>query len=293
MNQISDAILLQCLEQLEDGHPVESILARFSEYAGELRPILESTRRLEGLSVDPPPAVQQRAKAGFLAQAAAQADGAATRWTWPALRPRWLVSAVALMLVLLFVGAMVVPASASAVPGDMLYGTKRAVEQWRLLVAAGPERQARLTSSFHQERLREIAKLLATGRDAEVSFDGTLQSVTEQEWTVDGLPIVVGSATVVIGSPWPGMEVRVTGRTQEGELLVIFDAGAYGFSMSSNNSFSTMGLETVFSDAHSTIKFAPAPPRSSRWSTKKSAEASGAKECGFSRKLSTSWPAVS
>ncbi|MGC9335843.1 MAG: DUF5667 domain-containing protein [Anaerolineae bacterium] len=219
MNKSSDAILLQCLERLEDGQSIESILARFSRYESELRPILESTRRLQGLSVEPPPVVQQRAKAAFLAQAATQAGGSTACRTWPALRPSLLVSAMALLLLVLFIGATVVPASASAIPGDMLYGTKRAVEQWRLVVAAGPEEEATLLSSFQKERLREVAKLLATGRNADVSFDGTLQSSAGQQWVVSGLPVLVDSGTVIVGSPKIGMEVRVTGFTGEGELL--------------------------------------------------------------------------
>ena len=201
MNQISDAILLQCLERLADGHPVENILARFSEYASELRPILESTRGLQGLSAEPPPAVRQRAKTEFLAQAAVRSEGAAKRWALLAFRPRWLVAAAALLLVFLMVGATVVPASASALPGDLLYGTKRAVEQVRLVIAASPEARAQLAASFRQERIREVAQLFGTARNARVSFEGTLQSLTGQQWMVEGLPAVVDSATVIMGSP--------------------------------------------------------------------------------------------
>jgi hypothetical protein len=219
VNQISDAILLQSLEQLQDGYPVESILARFSRHAGELRPILESASRLQGLSVDPSPAIQQHAKADFLAQAAAQAEGAATRWTWPAFRSRWFVPAVAVVLLLLFVGAMIVPASASAIPGDMLYGTKRTVEQWRLWIAGGPEEKAQLAESFRQERIREVAQLFGTTRNAQVSFEGMLQSLTGQQWMVEGLPVLVDSTTTIGGSPAVGMDVRVIGGIQDGQLL--------------------------------------------------------------------------
>ncbi|UCC75318.1 MAG: hypothetical protein JSW37_07260, partial [Anaerolineales bacterium] len=219
MNHISESILVQCLEQLENGQPVESILARFSEYASELRPILECSRELQRLSAEPPREVQQRARAGFLAQAAAQATGGAKRRAWLSFRPRLLPQAAALMLLLLVVGTIVVPASASALPGDLLYGTKRAVEEWRLFVAAGPAAEAELTASFRQERLREIVQLVAGGRDVEVSFVGTLQSVTERQWTVGGLLVELDSETVIVGSPREGAEVRVTGWTGSGGLF--------------------------------------------------------------------------
>ncbi|RPI59048.1 MAG: hypothetical protein EHM56_00005, partial [Chloroflexi bacterium] len=197
MKKISDAILLQCLEQLDNGRPVESVQARCSEIGAELGHVLECTRQLEGLSVDPPLAVQQRARAGFLAQAQGGAKGPVGL----TFRPRWLAPALAVLLLLLVASTTVVGASASAVPGDALYGTKRAVEQWRLLIAAGPEAEAELTASFRQERLHEVTQLLDTERSAEVSFEGTLQSLGEQRWTVGGLPIVVDSLTHIVGSP--------------------------------------------------------------------------------------------
>jgi hypothetical protein len=205
--KIPDAILVQCLEQLDEGQPLERVLEDCSEAVTALRQLLEYTRKLEGLAVDPPPAVQQRARGPF---------------SWPrpprlALGPRWLAPALAVMLLLLIAGTTAVRASEASVPGDMLYGTKLAVEKRRLLVAS-PEREAELTAAFRQERRNEVTQLLAAGRSAEVSFEGTLQSMVEGQWTVGGLPVAVDPLTVIVGSTRVGSEVRVSGWTHLGRV---------------------------------------------------------------------------
>jgi hypothetical protein len=217
VDRISDATLLQSLEQLESGQPVESILHRFSDVATRLSEFLETTRRLERLSAESPAAVQQRAKASFLAQAAVQAERRAKGLAWLTFSPGWLAPAVAVALLVLLVG-IVVPASASAVPGDVLYGTKRAVEQWRLFIAADPDAEAELMASFREERFDEVLHLLSTARSAEVSFEATVQSMGETQWTVGGLPVEVDPQTVIVGSPRVDAEVRVTGLTRFGRL---------------------------------------------------------------------------
>ncbi len=87
MSKVSDALLNQCLEQLENGRSLDSIEARYSRIAAELRPLLSCTGKLQQLPVDPPPALQQQAKAGFLARATAQARRDGKRWTWLTFRP--------------------------------------------------------------------------------------------------------------------------------------------------------------------------------------------------------------
>jgi len=216
MTQIPDAILLQCLDQLAEGQPVESILQRYPEYTAELRPLLESARQLAQLPVDPPRAVRQRAKAQFLAQA----DQAPGRLGWPAFSPRRLAGAMALLLLIFIVaGTTIVSVSATALPGDALYGAKRTIEQWRLWAAPGPEAKDKLAASFQQKRLDEIAQLLRTGRSATVVFEGPILSLAEDEWIIAGLPVTVNKATVIAGRPAIGLEAQVTGRTQAGVLL--------------------------------------------------------------------------
>ncbi|MDD3825415.1 MAG: DUF5667 domain-containing protein, partial [Anaerolineae bacterium] len=232
MKGISDAILFQCLEQLDNDQPTERVLADCSGLVDELRQVLETTRRLETLSVDPPPAVEQQARARFLVQAAkAKGDARASRG--PVFRPRWLAPVLAVLLLLLVAGTTAVRASGSALPGDALYGTKRAVEQVRLLLASSPEAEAELMALFHEERLEEVTQLLGAGRSAEVSFEGILQSVGEEQWTVGGLPVAVDSITNVVGVPRVGAKVAVTGwihfhRLFADEIRVLGDDGPSG-----------------------------------------------------------------
>ena len=82
----------------------------------------------------------------------------------------WTISiAVAALLGLSATSA--VAASASALPGDALYGLKRAVERARLAVPGSDALKAQLHLTFADERLAELQELLArrqAGEDVDV-----------------------------------------------------------------------------------------------------------------------------
>ena len=90
-------------------------------------------------------------------------------------RSRRGVRAAALGLVaaiVLTLGAgSAVAASAGALPGDGLYGVKRAVERISLAMHRDPVGRASLHLQFAQERLNEIEALIAAGRDASDTVD--------------------------------------------------------------------------------------------------------------------------
>jgi hypothetical protein len=218
VTQVPDTVLLRCLDQLAEGQPIDVILQRHPEFTVELRPILESALRLTRLPVDPPPAVRQRAKIEFVAQAN---QVSITRGR-PALSPRRLVGAFTLLLLFFVVaGATMVSVSAAVLPGSALYGTKRTIEQWQLRLTADPEAKTRLTISFRQERLDEVSQLLRTGRSARVVFQGTIDSMEKSRWVIAGLPVTVDATTVIAGKADIGAEVKVTGQTQKGRLSAI------------------------------------------------------------------------
>src|SRR6186997_51454 len=70
MNNLYD-ILELCLQEIENGADVDTVLFRYSEFAEELRPILETSMQAKMLAAaDPSPDVVRRSRANVMQQAA-------------------------------------------------------------------------------------------------------------------------------------------------------------------------------------------------------------------------------
>lgn len=151
--------LLDRLDAEED-HPVTSDLAPFLHPARAARSALARS-------------VPSDVAAGHLA--ALREDRAFNVVVAPPLRRRGIkVVAVSLVtgIVLMFGAGSAVAASQGALPGDTLYGIKRAVERVSLALHRAPEGRAGLQLQFAQIRLNEIQALLAAGRDAGEAIEG-------------------------------------------------------------------------------------------------------------------------
>lgn len=215
MNESMERVLIEALDLMEQGLGIEEIAARFPNEAADLRPFLLTASALSNLATQPTLTAEARSKRALLEAA----DRAATAKAQPAraggLLRRLLAPALALVAILFLGGAGLVGASASAVPGDALYEAKRFIEETRLNFAGDPERAAELREQFRRERLREIALLLADGRQETVSLTGVVESMTGARWTVDGIEVDV-SAAAIDGLPVVGAMVQVDGRTAGG-----------------------------------------------------------------------------
>lgn len=215
MNESMERVLIEALDLMEQGLGIEEIAARFPNEAADLRPFLLTASALSNLATQPTLTAEARSKRALLEAA----DRAATAKAQPAraggLLRRLLAPALALVAILFLGGAGLVGASASAVPGDALYEAKRFIEETRLNFAGDPERAAELREQFRRERLREIALLLADGRQETVSLIGVVESMTGARWTVDGIEVDV-SAAAIDGLPVVGAMVQVDGRTAGG-----------------------------------------------------------------------------
>jgi hypothetical protein len=214
--------VIEALDALERGETIEQIVARYPEAAADIRPILETAALLAARRLQPSLDAQNRSRQAFLAQADAVSHTAAG--STPPRRPfAWLRQllwpAASLALVALFLGAWLLSASASAVPGDTLYNVKRQVEAVRLSWTADPATQADLLEQFNQERIREIRALLRANRTATVAFQGILETAEGDLWTVAGLPLVITPDTQITGRPAAGLLAIVTAQTQDGRLL--------------------------------------------------------------------------
>ena len=218
MNDMPDIILLEALDLMEQGMSIDDNVARYPDQAADLWPFLNAAAALPSLAVQPSVTAERDSRQAFLAEADRMAAEAA--------RPRragglWrlLAPALAVLAVLFLGGAGLARVSASAVPGDAFYQTKRFIEQPRLNLTNAPERAAALREQFRLERIDEIERLLNDSREADVSLTGVIVAMTGDEWTVDGVPVVVPAGATIEGVPFVGALVRVDGRTEGGTLV--------------------------------------------------------------------------
>lgn len=217
-DEVLDALLIYCLDELEAGVPVAEILARYPEQADVIRPLLETAVSLEQMVPEPPSGAQMAAQDLFLAQARAmkKAQGgqrAGVIW-W-----RRLAMSLALLLVVC-VGLLALSSgTASALPGSALYPVKRTAEELRLSLYRDPTAKARLWEQYEAERQQEINILLATGGDARVECWGTLTAMTEDVWQMCNLTVHITERTVLEGEPMIGAAVHVEGVTGSGMFV--------------------------------------------------------------------------
>ncbi len=216
MSRHLEEALIEALDLLEQGMPLETILARDPQTAVELRPYLQAAAVLEGLATSPSLAAQQDSRALFLSQSAALAESPR-----PAARPwlrRILAGGLALLLLFFAGGSWLALSAGAALPGENLYGAKLYIEEARLDLARNPEAAAALNRRFRAERAAEVAALIAQGRRENVVLGGFVQQMDGPRWLVEGVPVAIGLQTTVHGAVEPGFEVQVRGITGDGAL---------------------------------------------------------------------------
>lgn len=212
-----------CLHDLDSGVGIDEALSRYpAELAAELRPMLEAAQfaRLPQ-NARPRPEAEFASRARFLSLAR-EARGAQKRslWAWlfgptPAATRR---RSFALQLgSLVFIGGVIlssvvtVNAAGSALPGDLLYGLKLAVEDTQLALAPAPASRQALEAQFDERRLEEAQQLLAAQREATITFTGEIQVIEGERWVVSGIPVHVPAALDMGFAV--GESVRITGRS--------------------------------------------------------------------------------
>jgi hypothetical protein len=209
MNNIFDALEI-CLQELEKGADVETVLARFPDLAGELRPILKTSLKARSMSAAPPAEdVIRRGRARVLQHAAEVRESKAPprRRVLPAFQR--LALSFTLAALLLLSGTGLLNASASALPGESLYPVKRTWEGLRLLLIFNEEARELLEHQFESERLHEVTELLTEGRHETIQFAGVFMQVNGITY-ISGVQVIM---TAGMQLPANGAAVIVTGRT--------------------------------------------------------------------------------
>lgn len=190
MNKEFDEALQVCLDLIRGGREtIDSVVARYPEYAEELREQLEIVSWLSasGPALDPRP--------GFVAASRRRLVSRIQMESQPSAAPPPMslserlgqffavqkVAPVAFVFVLmlaLFVSGTVVSASQKSLPGDNLYSVKLTLEQIALATSLDEENDAELQIQFVENRLIEVRALIVEKRYEEVAE--TIQEYEEQ-----------------------------------------------------------------------------------------------------------------
>ena len=222
MNNLYEALEI-CLQDIEQGADLETVLFRYPDLADELRPILEAAAGARNMAVPSPSMdVVRRSRAKVL-QHAVQMREAKVR---PA-RQIWFASLRRLAVTLIVVAALfvsgtsLVRAASTTLPGDNLYPVKRTWEDVLLLFTFNGQEREALEIEHENERLHELTELFAEGRSAEVDFQGLVTSQSGTEWVVSGVPVMISAQTEVRDGPiGVGGVVRVRGMAQANGIVL-------------------------------------------------------------------------
>ncbi len=215
MNNLYDA-LENCLQNLEQGQDLDSVLKRYPDLAKQLRPMLEASLRARtsgGITI--PRDVQRRGRARLMQRAAEMREAKrAPRRRMIPMFSRWAITfGMAGALFLSSTG--LVSASSGTLPGDQLYPVKRTWEDVRLLFVFNPQSRDLLTSQYEQERLNEIDELLVKGRSAPIIFSGLVTNQQNGQWLVSGIPVSVSTLTrLPTGVISSGVPITIIGTTR-------------------------------------------------------------------------------
>ncbi len=165
MEMIEDSLLDELLIQIQSGQiTVETALARYPQYADELRPLLNAALRLR---TAPRPVLSEEASLRIERQWLARIgrtrseprpQTSGRNWLFA---PRWVTAAFVLVVITIMVGTSAVAAS-SALPGEPLYEVKQLAEHVQFLVTP-PDSVPALHLEFAQRRLQEMEALAKRG----------------------------------------------------------------------------------------------------------------------------------
>ncbi len=181
-------ILESCVSDIQGRRrPVEECLALFPAAQEELEPLLRLAVRLQEARGSALPSAEFRQHAAVRMQNLLAASLRAPEWPvrrqetpgwrWPALQPVG-VALIMLVLVVLAGSARTMVVAASALPGDLLYPVKTAVEEIRLAATTDPRAEIALHLELARSRLEEAAALESDPQAAGVAT--ALQSYRRQ-----------------------------------------------------------------------------------------------------------------
>lgn len=219
-NDIYD-ILEACLQSIERGANIDTLVARYPQFADELRPLLKAALSARAMPLPSPSASgMRRGRSQFLQKAAEMREAKAAPRARRSVIPWFqrLAISLGLTFALVFSGTGLVSASSTALPGENLYPVKRTWEDVSLFFVFDPSIRMVRENEYDQERLHEATELLAEGRHEEISFAGVVVAQNGQFY-ISNLPVLLTPETK--GVLENGTTVLAVGRTDAQGYVVL------------------------------------------------------------------------
>ena len=223
MNSNIYDVLEACLQSIEHGANIETLLANYPQYADELRPLLKAALSARAMPLPSPSASgMRRGRSRFLQKAAEMREAKVPSRSRRSVIPLFQRLAITLGLTsaLVFSGTGLVSASSTALPGENLYPVKRTWEDVRLLFVFNVDSRDALESQYEQERLHEATKLLAEGRHVTIQFVGVYKQVNGKDY-ISGIPVLFSVDAPKPSNITDGVAVAITGRTNADGFIVL------------------------------------------------------------------------
>lgn len=140
--------------------------------------------------------------------------------TRPSSHARLALQWVAMVILVAAIVGGTANASASSLPGDILYPVKLAVQQTRLVLTPNEDTRTKLIEEFSAQQLGDIQAAERVGRRANIEFEGELQQIDDTTWGVGGLHVKLQPGMSKAALPAPGTRVIVKGRLPgDGSLI--------------------------------------------------------------------------
>ncbi|WP_448601136.1 DUF5666 domain-containing protein [Thermoflexus hugenholtzii] len=210
--------LEEALRLLREGASLEAVAARYPELA----PALRAARLLERAR---PPGPSLRAelasRAAFLRRAE---ELRAARRPWAGILFGWLRYAragVVLAGILLIAGVLHLLAQQS-LPGDPLYGLKRAEEQVWLALTLDPVERRLVEETLAARRWEEYRALAQRRGSGTVTWEGRIEGIEGTTWRIEGIPVEIFPETEIVGPVALDQRAMVTAFLgPEGRLIAL------------------------------------------------------------------------
>lgn len=217
MDGALENIIIDALDELEQGNNVEEILERYPRQSADLRPILETATGLNLMEATPSPDARSASRREFLAEAARLRDDSRAERPLPRWR-RFFYSFASFAIFLMLLGVIVLPPSAEAIPGDLLYPVKRSAESAQLFLATSAEEET-LRAEFERERNREIYQMLEIGREGRAGYVGVVKEIAPDHWKIGNITAEINESTVIKGEPEVGARVEAHCLVKDREVI--------------------------------------------------------------------------